>query len=131
MYVRRESNRRPDPTATHLLGQLHCVVARARRSTERVLLFVGEAAVADLFLNARLFALTRVADQHPESFGECSDLALPVVRGDVVDGDAFLTAEAEVDHLRNALECPVARAEVEVCGPVVAEVLAVVARCAR
>lgn len=54
---------------------------------------------------------------------EGSHLTATIVRRDVVDGHATLTPEAEVDHLRHPLVASVLVAEVDVCGPVVGEVL--------
>lgn len=86
--------------------------------------------MAQLLLLALLLPQPRVADQHAEPLRKRRHLAFSVVRRDVVHGDALTALQPEIHHLRDALVGPVGSAEVQVCGPVVAEVLGVVAGCA-
>lgn len=130
IYLRRKRNRRPNPPSTLPLRQIIRIRPRARRPTEWILLLVAEAPVAQLLLLAVFGAQARVPDEHAEAFRKRSYLSFSVVRRDVVHCDALAAGQSQVNHLRHALVGTVARAEVQVCGPVVAEVLGVVAGCA-
>jgi hypothetical protein len=70
--LRRKCNSRPYPTSTSSLRQVKRIRTCARRTPERVLLLVAEAAMADLLLLALSCAQTCVADEHAEalSFGD-------------------------------------------------------------
>lgn len=65
--IRRKCNSGANPTTAHFLGQIICVVARARRASERILLLVREAPMAELFLLACLGTKASIAYEHPES----------------------------------------------------------------
>lgn len=61
-----------------------------------------------------------------------SGLGLPIIRGVVVDRQAFILAsQTEVGQLWDTLEGTVASAEVQARGPVVGEIIGVGARRAR
>lgn len=148
-YVsRREGDSCADATSALLLGEIKGIISSAGSTAERILLLIAEAAVTELLLLPSLRAKTSVADEHAEPLyvqlhktafpsravtylGKSSDLCLSVIGWDIVDGDTLLALEAQVHHLRHAFKGAVLRLEVQVCGPVVAEVFGVVARCAR
>jgi hypothetical protein len=63
-----------------------------------------------------------VAGEHAEAWAEGSDVCFVEDVGDVVDGDAAVAGQALDLELWDAFVGAVAGAEVEYCGPVVAEV---------
>jgi hypothetical protein len=65
--ARRERNLRPNPTSTEMVGQMRCVVASARRSSERFKIRAFEAAMADAAGFAGGVAEHWVTGEHPEA----------------------------------------------------------------
>jgi len=117
--ARRKRNRGPNPTRTRLIGQIEEIVARARRASERILLDVGIAAMAELLLLSGFGAQTGVADDHAETGLEGGDFGFAVIGRNVVDCDAFAAFEAQVNHLGNSFEGSIPGTEIEICSPVV------------
>ncbi len=121
----RKGDSRPNPTLAGLGGKRggvrSCAGCAAARAAGVVLLHV--AAVAQLALLALGLAQGGVADEHAEARLEGGHGRLPVVRRDVVDGDAADGADADVGELGHAPVGAVAGAEVQHRRPVVGEVL--------
>jgi len=64
-----------------------------------------------------------ISDQHAEAGSEGRDVKLSIRLCDVVNGDTTCTFKPLARHLRDALERPIAGAEIQDGGPVVGEVL--------
>jgi len=75
-----EGNGRSDSTTTLLLWQTSGIITRAGRSTKRILLNIGFAAMAELLLHSFACAEHRIADDHAEARLEGSSLRSPIVR---------------------------------------------------
>jgi hypothetical protein len=65
--IRGECDRRANTTSTLLLRQVKRVISSARSATERILLLVAEAPVAELLLLAGLRTQHGVTNDHAES----------------------------------------------------------------